>query len=218
MESKSKDETLAQDLIGIALKGGAKDAVMISTEKIIVDPRARLKCMVPPCSLSGICKFCPPYGFSPQQTRRRVNKYKNAIFFCVEVESKIIACPEVGDAVREYKADKKGRLLIVGAYQLLVFQIVALIEKRAKKLGYKPAGYVAAACKELLCFLHDDCPVVAARKPCRHPDIARPAMEASGMDVFKMAAGVGWDIYPIGRSLHPEDVPRGILLGLILID
>lgn len=218
MKTKSKDETLAQDLINIARKCGAKDTMMISTEKIIIDPRVRLKCLVPPCSMSGICKNCPPYGLSHEQTMRRINKYNNAIFFKVEVDSKIIADQEVGDAFREYKMDKSGKLLILGAYQLLVFQIVALIEKRAKELGYKPSGYVAGSCKELLCFLHDNCTIMAAKKPCRHQDISRPSMESCGMDVFKMAAEVGWDIYPIGRSLNQDDVPRGILLGLVLIN
>ncbi len=218
METNTLDQAWAEDLTQIALKAGAGDAKIISTDQVIVDPRVRLKCLVPPCALSGICRFCPPHGFSPQQTQKRVDRYQNALFFHVEVDSDVICRSEVGDAVREYRADDKGRLLIVGAHQLLVFQIVALVEKRARQLGCKPAGYVAAACKELLCFLHDDCPVLAKKKPCRHPDLARPAMEASGMDVFRMATSVGWDIYPIGRSLDHEDVPRGILLGMILIN
>jgi predicted metal-binding protein len=218
MKMELKKETFDQELITIAKKSGAKDAKMISTEKIIIDPRVRLKCLIPPCNMSGICINCPPYGFSHEQTKRKVNKYNNAIFFHVEVESKFIAGQDVGDAFREYNMDKKGKLLVVGAYQLLVFQIAALIEKKAKELGYKPSGYVAGSCKELLCFFHDDCSILAAQKPCRHQDISRPSMESCGMDVFKMATEVGWDIYPIGRSLNLNDVPRGILLGLVLIN
>jgi hypothetical protein len=37
------------------------------------------------------------------------------------------------------------------------------------------------------------------------------------MDAFTMATKVGWDIYPIGLSTSPEDVPYGSLLGLVLI-
>ena len=218
MKRKSIDEAFAQDLINIALTSGAKDALMISTEKIIIDPRVRLKCLVPPCNMSGICKNCPPYGLSHEQTMRKVNKHNNALFFHVEVDSKFIAEQEIGDAFREYKMDKSGKLLVLGAHQLLVFQIVALIEKRLNELGYKPSGYVAGACKELLCFLHDDCVMIAAKKPCRHQDISRPSMESCGMDVFSMAAEVGWDIYPIGRNLHQNDVPKGLLAGLVLVN
>jgi len=32
-----------------------------------------------------------------------------------------------------------------------------------------------------------------------------------------MATKVGWDIYPIGLSTSPEEVPYGLRLGLVLI-
>lgn len=218
METNTMDRDLARDLTGAARRAGAADAKIIPASRVIVDPRVRLKCLVPPCPLSGTCRFCPPHGYSAEQTRKRVARYENALFFHVAVDRDVICRPEVGDGVRQYRVDDKGRLLVVGAYQLLVYQIVALVEKQARERGCRPAGYVAAACKELLCFLHDDCPVLARKGACRHPDLARPAMEASGMDVYKMAAGAGWDIYPIGRSLSPGDVERAMLLGLVLIN
>jgi len=42
-------------------------------------------------------------------------------------------------------------------------------------------------------------------------------MEAVGMDAFTMATKFGWEIYPIGRSTSPEEVPYGLMLGLVLI-
>ena len=218
MEAAAMESGLERKLIRTARKAGAKEAMIISTEQVIVDPRVRLKCLAPPCPLSGMCRFCPPHGFSPEQTGKKVARYENALFFHVEVDPDVICRPEIGDAVREYRTDDKGRLMIVGAHQLLVFQIAALVEKQARKSGCRPAGYVAAACKELLCFLHEDCSVLTGKGPCRHPDLARPAMEASGMDVFRMAASVGWDIYPIGRSLNQQNVPKAMLLGLVLIN
>jgi hypothetical protein len=32
-----------------------------------------------------------------------------------------------------------------------------------------------------------------------------------------MATDVGWDIYPIGKNTHPDQVPHGNRLGLVLI-
>jgi hypothetical protein len=32
-----------------------------------------------------------------------------------------------------------------------------------------------------------------------------------------MAAKVGWDVYPIGGSISPSEVPHGTKLGLVLI-
>jgi hypothetical protein len=43
-------------------------------------------------------------------------------------------------------------------------------------------------------------------------------MEAVGMDAFKMAVNVGWNIFPIGQSLSPSKVPYGTKLGLVLIN
>jgi hypothetical protein len=42
-------------------------------------------------------------------------------------------------------------------------------------------------------------------------------MEAVGMDAFTMAAKFGWEIYPVGKSTSAEEVPHGLLLGLVLI-
>jgi hypothetical protein len=42
-------------------------------------------------------------------------------------------------------------------------------------------------------------------------------MEAVGFDVFKMAAHVGWDIYPLGASALAEDITGGHIHGLVLV-
>ncbi len=42
-------------------------------------------------------------------------------------------------------------------------------------------------------------------------------MEAVGMDAFMMATKVGWDVYPIGVSISPTEIPHGTMLGLVLI-
>ncbi|MBW2364209.1 MAG: hypothetical protein JRF25_03835 [Deltaproteobacteria bacterium] len=42
-------------------------------------------------------------------------------------------------------------------------------------------------------------------------------MEAVGIDVYKMVAICGWDIYPIGSSAKPDNVPKGTLAGIIII-
>jgi methanogenic corrinoid protein MtbC1 len=42
-------------------------------------------------------------------------------------------------------------------------------------------------------------------------------MEAVGIDVYKMAAAAGWDIYPIGSDAKPEEIPKGTLAGIIIV-
>ena len=46
---------------------------------------------------------------------------------------------------------------------------------------------------------------------------SRPSMEAVGIDVYQMVAKEGWDIYPIGSDDKPEDIPKGTLAGLIVV-
>jgi hypothetical protein len=42
-------------------------------------------------------------------------------------------------------------------------------------------------------------------------------MEAVGIDVYKMTARAGWDIYPIGSGASPEDMPKGTLAGIVIV-
>jgi len=37
------------------------------------------------------------------------------------------------------------------------------------------------------------------------------------MDMYTMAARAGWDVYPAGASVSPQDVPYGATYGLVLI-
>jgi hypothetical protein len=42
-------------------------------------------------------------------------------------------------------------------------------------------------------------------------------MEGVGMDVFGLVTKVGWDIYPIYRSVNPREVPRALSVGIVFI-
>jgi hypothetical protein len=43
-------------------------------------------------------------------------------------------------------------------------------------------------------------------------------MEAVGIDVYRLVASVGWNIYPIGSGAKPEDMPKGTLAGIIIVE
>jgi len=200
----------------VAFKAGAKNAKLININDIIIDERVRLKCMIPPCSQSGICRYCPPHGYSYEKVNKIIHRFHSGILFSVEVPHQIIAGQHIGEAHRHHKLDDQGGLAVLGAYFLLVFQISALIKKKVKEEGYKAFSFAASNCKEVVCYFHDDCRVLAQKKKCRHPDLSMPSMESVGMDVFKMAANVGWPIYPIGEQSKPFDIPHGLLCGLVL--
>ncbi len=42
-------------------------------------------------------------------------------------------------------------------------------------------------------------------------------MEAVGIHVYKMVAPQGWDIYPIGSSAKPQDLHKGTLAGIVIV-
>lgn len=52
---------------------------------------------------------------------------------------------------------------------------------------------------------------------CRNELKVRPLMEAVGIDVYKLATEVGWEVYPIGSGCNSSDIPSGSLFGLILV-
>lgn len=80
---------------------------------------------------------------------------------------------------------------------------------------YLSVSLAAGSCNFILCNFQE-CQVLK-NKPCRFPLRARPSMEASSMDVYKMVTEAGWDIFPIGSSCKPMDIPQGILVGIVLV-
>jgi predicted metal-binding protein len=205
-------------MVDLALECGAGDAAVIDAGDVLLDPRVRLKCLIPPCYMSGQCGHCPPHGYSMEETRGRLSGYRHGVFFRVPVDSRFIASPLIADALVEHRMDDRSDLWGVGLSYVLVVQIAVLLEKRAKELGLRATGFTAGDCKDILCFFHSHCmALISEKKGCRHPDLARPSMESCGMDVFAMAANAGWDVYPIGGTCRPGDVPQGALMGLVML-
>jgi hypothetical protein len=42
-------------------------------------------------------------------------------------------------------------------------------------------------------------------------------MESVGIDCYRIATELGWDIYPIGSDAGPQCIPHGTLMGMVLI-
>ncbi|MEW6079874.1 MAG: DUF2284 domain-containing protein [Thermodesulfobacteriota bacterium] len=213
-----KNGEALRELVGLALECGAGEAQVIDAGDVRFDPRVRLKCLIPPCYMSGQCGHCPPHGFSMEETQKRLSGYSHAVFFRVPVDSCFIASPLISEALIEHRMDDRSDLWGVGLSYVLVVQIAVLLEKKAAELGLRATGFTAGDCKDILCFFHSHCmALISQKKGCRHPDLARPSMESCGMDVFTMAARAGWETYPIGGTCRPGDVPQGALMGLVML-
>jgi predicted metal-binding protein len=201
------EERLPEDLERYrqrALELGATHAKIVRAEDIPVDERVTLKCQIPRCFGYGVSAHCPPNTMNPAELRDLLKKYHWAVFFIKEVPSEVI--------VRD-KATIKER---VAAYQQ-VYKIVNEIESMAfYDAHYLAFGFAAGSCRHTFCGQQENCLAMEGKR-CRFSLRSRPSMEAVGIDVYRMAAQAGWDIYPIGSDAKPPDMPKGTLAGIIIV-
>jgi len=207
--AESSDEVFEDDLERYrkrAIELGATDAKVISSDFVIIDERVRAKCIYPKCDSYGTNAHCPPYSMAIDDVRKLVAKYKAGIFIDFRVSSDLVAGPRVAELGLNIPSGLK------------MHEIVAKLEAEAFYDGYHLAlGFALGACKLFYCS-NEECSALIQGQGCRHPLRARASMEGMGMNVYTMAAKIGWDIYPIGRRTKPEDVPCGHRFGLVLIN
>jgi len=173
---------------------------MISSSEVIVDQRVKFKCQYPVCGSFGTSMNCPPYTANSDETKELLELYSYGVLMMFKYP-----------AARMMEREKRvldGRNLA---------KVIAAVESSAFYDGhYLSIGFGAGSCKSTWCNEQTSCSSLEG-KGCRHDSFARASMEGVGMDVYKMAAKQGWDIYPIGKSCTSVDVPEGIRLSLVLI-
>ena len=205
---KVPDEVLQHDLEKYrqrAIELEATDAKIITTDMVLIDERVLAKCTYPKCSYYGTNANCPPHAMGLDLVRKVVNNFRYAIFTMMKVPSEEIAGPKARETQLSARSRRK------------MLEIVSKIEAEAFWDGYHLAlAFAGGSCKSIFCP-DIECSALLPGQGCRQYLKARSAMEAVGMDVFTMTAKVGWDIYPIGPSLPPSEVPHGVRLGLVFI-
>ena len=193
-------ETLKQE----AFELGASMAEIIPAEWVETDERVRLKCSVPLCPYYDKNLYCPPRGLSADVTRKAIRRYTWALLFALDV----IPPEEFADRSIEREAVLK--------WGKKCLEITSRIETLAFGRGYYLAmGFGQASCLKILCG-QERCLVLGGGK-CPYPLQSRPSMESSGIDVFRLVTKVGWEIYPIYRSVDPKAVPRALSVGIVFI-
>ena len=186
------------------LEMGASRAALIRVHEIPVDERIILKCQIPRCFGYGACAHCPPNTLKPSELRNILQGYQWAVIFTVDTPPEVIVRDK--STLRERET----------AYQK-IFNIVNKVESMAFYDGhYLAFGFAAGSCRHTFCSKQESCQAMEGKR-CRISLRSRPSMEAVGIDVYKMVAALGWDIYPIGSDAKPEEIPKGTLAGLIII-
>lgn len=189
--------------VELALSEGAVDARVISAGDIAIDDRVPVKCRIPQCSVYGQSYNCPPNTMSADETRRLVAHYQWAVTFKVDVSPDVIVWEQATAAARSK------------AYRSVTL-IANAVESAAFYDGhYFSVGFGAGSCKTAFCR-EVECLALKGEE-CRFSLRARPSMEAVGMDVFKMAVGLGWDVYPVGSGAESASVTMGMMMGLVLV-
>ncbi len=190
----------------MAIELGAADAVVISTEEIIIDERVRAKCIYPKCQNYGTNVNCPPFAPDLPFIRKVVGSYRNAILFSVKGKPADFTGPR---RIKRTKGNKQTKYLLN--------MICSEIESRAFYEGYHLSlAFGQGPCKSFWCP-DRPCAALQPGQRCRFPLKSRSSMEAVGMDVFTMVANRGWEIYPCGDRVDANQIPHVLLVGIVLI-
>ena len=186
-----------------AVEFGADDAKIVSTRDIPVEEAVTVKCRIPRCFGYGTSANCPPHAPKPAEMKAYLEEYERAVLFARFFPTELL--------LRD-RGDKEKREAFRSIYE-----IGGKIESMAFSDGhYLAFGLAAGSCRTTLCGIDRTCAALEG-EVCRFYMMARPSMEAVGINVYKMVADAGWSIYPVGRSTSPEDVPQATLAGIVII-
>ncbi len=162
----------ARPFVDAALRLGAISAKVVSPRDVVTGSWVRWKCQFG-CGGYNSSLMCPPHSPTPEQTRRMLDDYSQAILF-------------------EGPGGK-------------IKQIAVALEREVFLSGhYKAFGLGSGPCRL--------CPVCAFAEGCRHPQKARPSMEACGIDVFATVRRHGFTIDVVRTRDDPQHY-----FGLVLI-
>jgi predicted metal-binding protein len=189
-----------QELVRKALDLGASDARIIPAHAIVVEDRFAEMCFSPQCPGYGLSSNCPPHAMKPDEFRGVLTHYERALVFKIDTPTEILL--------------SDGRLDVAK----LTHEISAGIERLAKKKGFANSrGFAAGSCKMIFCKEHAKCIVLEKNEDCRFRDQARPSLSGLGVDFVALCKTIGWQFEKITMDTKPDDVPMGIMVGMVLI-
>ncbi len=174
-----------------ALELGAIDAKIIPAEKIVIEDRVIFKCQLG-CEKYGKTLACPPHAPSPEQFRKIVSEYRNAMF--MKFQSKA----EGDSELIKYLAKKDNRIVpdemkvkverfwsIWNSELKKVLSNIIELEKVAAGKGYLlTIGLISGSCQ--LC---ERCNI--EKGVCVHPETRRFPEEGVGVNVKATAENAG---------------------------
>lgn len=202
---------LKEDLESLKMKAheyGAYRAEVIPIDKIVMDPRVRLKCLVPVCENYGKNRMCPPNLPSLDEFGKALLRYRHAIIIQFKIGLNQAEVQE-----RFAAKDLQALVLDEGYSQVMketmcnMLEVLGKLERDALYMGYRfAAGLSGGACA--LCV---ECVGPGEDKRCLHPFKARPSIEAMGIDVVATAEMAGLKVQ------FPAET-EAVWTGMLLVD
>lgn len=228
-------------LIETAFGAGATRAGAIPVSEVVVDPRVTMKCMIPPCEVYGTDHMCPPFSPTAAEFTGYLDAYRHGVL--VQVQDKLpedfeAFVAETEDnwycSLHRQKAWAREYGDVMMPLWRRLHLVVLAVEKEAKAQGH--AGAVAIAGSDCgFCQPDDEAGRTAVfrlarpdeelptgpfegcivAEACPYPDLARPAMEAVGIDVVRTLRNAGWELRFPATSYLEEGVAQWT--GLVLV-
>jgi len=194
-------------LCEMAKDRGASGAEVLASRGVVMDPRVRLKCMVPQCANYGRNLMCPPNVMGMEEFSRVLKRYLHTI---------VVQYPMPIDAA--FMEGAKGKRLEdiydkgeyhdrMAASERAFTDLMGALESEALRMGYRFATSLTGG----PCNLCEECAGQGSGERCRHPFRSRPSMEAMGIDVYQTARNAG-----LPFEIPPRD--RAVWTGLLLVD
>lgn len=200
-ETAPLTEAALDALVRLARDMGASAAAHLPADAIVVEDELAGYCLPPQCPGYGTAANCPPHTGGPDGFRRFVRDFRRALVLKIDVPTEILLSHQRKEIQR------------------LLHEIAAGIEQAARRAGFPRArAFAGGCCKEIFCFDHPACRVLAAGGPCRHAEHSRPSMSGFGINVTRLMDAAGWPMQRITRDTGPDDVPMGTVSAMVLID
>jgi len=210
-EMSKTSEKDFEGLLKLARDLGAEEAKIVTTDQIVVEDRVVLKCKYG-CDTYGRKLICPPFVPTADEFKRILKEYRHALL--VKFSAAAEATDDVArsllknrfspDTPTELKERTIKFLSEWDKNKTKVLLAVLELEKAAFNSGYTLAlGFTGGSC--VLC---EKCNVDGT---CTHPTMARPLVEAVGVNVRKTFKNIGMALnFPFKKKPH--------LVGMVLID
>ncbi|MBW2615325.1 MAG: DUF2284 domain-containing protein [Deltaproteobacteria bacterium] len=201
LDTKSANEVNAHllSLKEEAIALGANDVRIIPADMVSIEDEIIEMCRPPFCEQYGQSANCPPHVMTPEDARQWIRPYHSALIFKIDVSPGVLFSEEGLEIFKK------------------VFLISARLEELSVGQGYVfSKGLAAGSCKTVFCR-DIPCEALINDGKCRYLSVARPSMEALGINVFRLVKDVGWEIHAILRKSDPNDIPSAMLAGLVLV-